>query len=136
MFVSGDWLITDHGNNGALPTYREGYWCEVGGYWNGWVEPLFTREVAEQVVRRQLDLFLAEPFDTAGFLMWDVDDVLYVGITLDPDVEDVEVNVERVRPGADGLYALSCSWCWYEVTVGLDGDVDDVYGEDPALANH
>jgi hypothetical protein len=83
--------------------------------WNGWLSPLFRREVAEAVVDWTNATYARdkERFgdDGSGFrARWDGDEILLIDDTFadDPDYEPT-----RYKPDSDGRYAVGAwMWCW------------------------
>jgi hypothetical protein len=130
MYVSGDWLLDYHGDNGPEATYRVAYWAEKVDYqWNGWQQPRFSRAVAGEVVVEQQRYFNSQRDGehanvSVATMVWD-DDVIVV-----IDVSDDEPVVQRIGPDDDGLYPLGLDWCWVDMTkyLGPDGVVDGVVG--------
>lgn len=79
-------------------------------HWNGWAVPRFTREVAERIVRDQVEM-VAE-FPDSPTLTWDGDKIVFTtpaGVYEDHEVVDI------LSPDDGWYYIGAMDWCWQEV---------------------
>jgi hypothetical protein len=131
VLVSGDWYsrTEDEGRTArsVFPAYLRR--SPVDGsieFWNGFVQPWFTREVAERIVELQQELIVTEGDDDTESLRFD-GDAIVVGVGGQYRDETPEPEREwRIEPHSFGdapLYAIGhCYWTWQSLGATLSRD--------------
>jgi len=88
--------------------------------WNGWVQPFFTREVADQLAADLVRADTQDPDDHRTFVLWDdkIQAYLLQSAHWEAEGEEPEIVEGRDIDGTN-VYAIgAASWTWYEAEEG------------------